>query len=722
MITNSGRVQVLLFMLFLMLVCHSPGYAEITIGKYALVKSSMKTISTFEFTYRAKLINDSPDDIVARGTLVKSAGSSIIIDGYLDFGEVGAGATAKSYDTFTISGSLFLPFYLSKLEWAIHSNITYPDEDNDGISDEYDLCSGTAAGDVANRYGCSANDYLSKQYIDDKGFRHFTLNPFSKNPIVIKTLSKNARVVENGFYITGTMYVKTDSGDELPIHNCDLYLEYGEKGSRCGLKRVRGSVSHPMPDLEMMKNLPMTPGFFINWLQTARASKAEIGLDFGRNIDTLTGLPLKPDLSYLFFQYTCPVGAGSDEMIVDMVFDPLDPAFLFRVELDGFKGMSTTTLSFGISLKGQIPFDFQTWDDVGSTADMDSFFDKFNETFDLPDSGFDWLGNAFDGFKGFDDNPGFDVHLYYEGIQKFSAYPGEIHVDGSFYTNFDPDKDGMYPRDKNGLDFIIGASGKMEVTLNLLDIGSIGFNSFSNAMIRVKDDEKALYFHGALDHESELNIGLDNILPVKLGQSTRVEASGLINDQDHLKDFLRLKGDLVLDFESHALDGIEVPDDKLSILKSFGRVEGELRVNHEGIWLHGELRGGCTSTILQVEPGAMVELFIDTRFDDLLNQSYLKIYGESNSAFGVTVNMPGVIELPDGINTVRLTSRAGSPSYYSNVYMGMIIKRDGVFIGGQADSGINIYSAVRLVSSVSAQVLIYFYQPQYTSLDLADSL
>lgn len=717
---KTRTLKTTLMILFFILFNCTLGFAEITIGRYTQVKTKMINIFKYEYTYRAKLTNGEPTPIHATATLTGVPKSTTIIDGYLEFGEVGVDETVKSYDTFTISGSVLLPFYLSKLTWEVNSAPAYSDEDGDGVWDDYDLCKETALNETANRCGCSANDYLYRDYIDEDGFRYFTLNPLYKNPIVVKTLKENARIFENGFYITGTVFIKTESGDEIPMRDCDLYLEYGEEGKHSGLTRIRGTVSHPMPDSNLLEKMPLTYSFLVGWLKTARVSKAEIGMDLGENIneDLSIELPLQPDGCYLFFKYTCPIGTKEGEVIVDMVLDPKDPAFLFRTEYTGIYGISTTTFSFGISAKGQIPFKFQSWEDVGTPNETDSFFDKFSETFNLPDAGFDWLGTEFEGFKGFDDDLGFDAHLYYEGMQKFSAYPGEIHVDGAFYTNFDPDKDGVYPCDKNGPDYIIGVAGKMEVKLNLLDIGNIGLTSESNAMISVKDDEKALYFHGSLDQESELNIGLGSILPVKLSQTASIEASGLIDGKDHTRDFLRLRGDLELDFESAALSGIGIPEDKLTLLKSFGRVNGELRVNHEGIWLHGELQTGCTSTILSLESGAMVELFIDTNMINFTNESYLKLYGE----FGVTVITPGVINgLPDGINNIRITS-TGTPLVNTEAKFGLIIRQEGLFIGGKVDSNLSIHSAIDLGSSVEALLIIDFLNPNGTSIDLAGDM
>ncbi len=616
-------------------------YADITIGKYKYIKIKRINLFKYEHTYRARLTNDTEDKIFASATLIKPIGFSHINDGYLDFGEVDAGETVISDDTFTITGPWFLPFYYSKLKWEINSALDHLDADGDGIEDADDLCEETASSDTVNRFGCSANDYLSNannDYIDDEGFRYFTLNPLNKNPIVIKTLFKNVRVIETGFYLTGTAYVQNESGDEIAIRNCDIKLEYGEEGLDKGLTRISGEANHPWPDKNLLKNLPLTYQIFVNYLNTSRTSKAETGMDFGNNINDKFSIepPLDPDISYLFFEYFFPFGINGAGVFVSMIIDPADPAFLYKFELLEAGGFSSGTFSFGMSLKGQIPYIFHASPDVGNPDNEDSFFNSFGEGFVLPANAFDWQGIGFGGFNGAEDHLGFGAHLFHDAKQGFSAYAGEIFLDGALFTNFDPDNDGFFPFDLSR-DVLIGMSGKIDVSLNLEIIDRpIAFNVDSSAIISVKDLESAVYFHG--DLEQEFNLPLEDILPVNLNSDVHIIASGLIDSGEPSKDFLRLMGEFALDFESTALSGLGISNEIFAFLKSFGSVNGELRVSEEGIWLYGQLQGDGTSPVFMFDVGTTVALFIDTKFIGTPgNRSCLYLQGD----FGINVNVSG---------------------------------------------------------------------------------
>lgn len=489
------------------------------------------------------------------------------------------------------------------------------------------------------------------------------------------------------------------------------------------MTKIRGAATHPVPPADMFKDVTGS-GSLVDYFQVFRTARADIGLDMGANLIDLPDFPLQQDTSYLFFTYTTPVGKQSQSK-TSIVIDPHDPAFLFHYDFLGAQGISITSFGFGISLKGQIPFKFKSWSDRSPI----NYFDQFTETFNLNENEIDWLGEEFEGFTTtFGEDPGFKAHLYYSGAQTFSAYAGKLHVEGAVFSNVDPDENGVSLFGKNGRDVSIGLAGQVNVTLNLFDIGRIVLDTESNAIISHTENEKAVYFHGYLENETTLgengetpvNENLLKVLPVNLKGASWVEISGLIDDEDHARDFIRLYGELALDFETRFLRNLLQGNENITpLLKNFGSVVGEIRANQKGIWVQGHMTSGAACPFLRLEENGIVELFIDTSVEGpFQNDSYLKVYGRADAAFGVTVDMSLLLPLPPGTRPVRITSMAGPSGLNSSVAAGMILSRKGIFVGGMADGGIDIHSAVKLGSSITAKLSVDFSNIQNTYLSL----
>lgn len=126
------RTPVILGFLLLILWA-GPALAELTIGGYTLVDSHRVSRAEYEYTYRAQVTNDDAaiPNVIARAS--SSDSHTIIIEGQLVFGNVPAGGTLTSTDTFTIRHDRRFPMDWSAVSWEFQ-----PLNDNPGIYYKYD--------------------------------------------------------------------------------------------------------------------------------------------------------------------------------------------------------------------------------------------------------------------------------------------------------------------------------------------------------------------------------------------------------------------------------------------------------------------------------------------------------------------------------------------------------------------------------------------------------
>lgn len=137
----SGHIlKKLLLACIAILLLGASAHAELSVGKYSFVKAKQISWFTFEYTYRAKILNDTENRIHASAAIVDTPGFIDAVDGQLSFGSVEPGDTVKSYDTFTLKGSILVPFYLARVKWAVDTTVVPLDGDDDGMPDEFDIC------------------------------------------------------------------------------------------------------------------------------------------------------------------------------------------------------------------------------------------------------------------------------------------------------------------------------------------------------------------------------------------------------------------------------------------------------------------------------------------------------------------------------------------------------------------------------------------------------
>lgn len=102
---------------------------DLSIDNTALIVVSSTRVNRTEFdlTYRAKITNAGTQDMSGvTATLTSLATSTQVIQGRLTFGEVLAGSTVTSSDTFTIRQDRSFPFRPANLSWQITGTIKPP--------------------------------------------------------------------------------------------------------------------------------------------------------------------------------------------------------------------------------------------------------------------------------------------------------------------------------------------------------------------------------------------------------------------------------------------------------------------------------------------------------------------------------------------------------------------------------------------------------------------
>jgi hypothetical protein len=90
-----------------------------TINNYVLVSQRAISLTVFEYTYRASLVNGGTPLSGATATVVSLSSATTIVDNNLAFGPVGAGGTVASSDTFTFRQNRTVPFSFANLQWTI---------------------------------------------------------------------------------------------------------------------------------------------------------------------------------------------------------------------------------------------------------------------------------------------------------------------------------------------------------------------------------------------------------------------------------------------------------------------------------------------------------------------------------------------------------------------------------------------------------------------------
>ncbi len=95
--------------------------AQPVVGNYQLVSETRVDRTKFDYVYKATLTNPGAALVNVSATLTSLSPATAVIDGSLSFGNVAAGGSAVSSDTFTIRQDRTVAFDPANLKWQISS-------------------------------------------------------------------------------------------------------------------------------------------------------------------------------------------------------------------------------------------------------------------------------------------------------------------------------------------------------------------------------------------------------------------------------------------------------------------------------------------------------------------------------------------------------------------------------------------------------------------------
>src|SRR4026207_2036467 len=90
-----------------------------TINNYVLVSQRAISLTVFEYTYRASLVNGGTALTGATATVASLSTATTIVDNSLTFGPGSAGGTVGSRGHFPVRQNRTVPFRFANLQWTI---------------------------------------------------------------------------------------------------------------------------------------------------------------------------------------------------------------------------------------------------------------------------------------------------------------------------------------------------------------------------------------------------------------------------------------------------------------------------------------------------------------------------------------------------------------------------------------------------------------------------
>jgi len=154
-----------------------------TIGNYVLVSKVRSGRTTFDYTYNASITNNGAIDVKdVTASLTSLVSSTAVISGSLSFGDVPAGSTLASNNTFTVRIDRSLIFDQNNLQWEIQATAS--------ISEEVD----SEGGEIQFPDG-------AKVIVDDGIFQDNSIVTIDKYELPLDILSE-ASIESNTYQIT----------------------------------------------------------------------------------------------------------------------------------------------------------------------------------------------------------------------------------------------------------------------------------------------------------------------------------------------------------------------------------------------------------------------------------------------------------------------------------------------------------------------------------------
>ncbi len=112
--------------LFLCVLAPLAAHAAPSVTSYELISSLRAGRTTFDYTYRVRMLNDGGELRNVRGQVTSTSSATQIIDAQVSFGDVAAGAAAASQDTFVLRQDRSVAFNPNALQWAITGDLPPP--------------------------------------------------------------------------------------------------------------------------------------------------------------------------------------------------------------------------------------------------------------------------------------------------------------------------------------------------------------------------------------------------------------------------------------------------------------------------------------------------------------------------------------------------------------------------------------------------------------------
>ncbi len=437
------------------------------------------------------------------------------------------------------------------------------DGDADGLSTDRDLCPGTPKGEAVDGNGCSesqksggsdptagtgGNGAGQSPSIDNKeagknwqpgddgqvsanGFATFILDPKGANPVVLRTLEKNVKKLENGFELSGTLSVQIPGDAQLTFLEAKVSLDYDSTKGQ-GLQSFEGTCRLPFPAQGLLQ------GAKVNDLAIAT-----VGYEVGADIENVDA-PIKADRKYFYFNFSGGLSAevGNTTLSIGpgvgatMTLDPSDPSFFLKGVFDGMLG-PVEEASVGFSWGGHLPFTpARTW-------------------------GIDAQAANFDG------------HLWLGG--KISLIRLPLSVSGNTVIDLDPDDDGKsYFQDQSGG---LKWGSNSDVLLSLSAKGIVGIEvpiGGTTIIGHANPSSSYAYYSGEL----KAGHAFGNLLPISNTQTMKV--AGYISE-NVADSYLKAQGNVSLDATTlGSWSGVNVGE--------LAMAQVDLDINKDGVRVKGQ--------------------------------------------------------------------------------------------------------------------------------------
>jgi subtilisin family serine protease len=113
---------------------------------WELMASSRAGRTLYQYEYRVSAVNNGSAIPGATAELTSTAPGTVVVEGTVEFGPIGAGESAQSLDTFTIQQDRRLPFDIDALVWTVQAPLAISVEGGD---DDLSLEAGASVGKAA---------------------------------------------------------------------------------------------------------------------------------------------------------------------------------------------------------------------------------------------------------------------------------------------------------------------------------------------------------------------------------------------------------------------------------------------------------------------------------------------------------------------------------------------------------------------------------------------